>query len=231
MASIESLGIGSGLLTSELVENIIAAERAPTELRLDRREAQTEAKITAYGEVRSALDKVQNAAAGLASNNLIRGTTATSSDDSALTATTNSTAEPGNFRVAVDQVASAHTLASKAYTSVNDTVGTGTLTFNFGTTQYDGVTGDYAGFDKNADLASFSLDITSENNTLSGLRDTINKNVDGVSASLVFDGTGYRLLMSSEKTGEKSSIEILATGDAGIQSLAYNSAQIGRAHV
>jgi len=225
MASIESLGIGSGLLTSELVESIIAAERAPTELRLDRREAEVEAKITAYGEVRSALDKVQSAATGLASNNLIRGTTASSSDESALTATTNSTAEPGNYRVAVDQVASAHTLASKAYTSVSDTVGTGTLTFNFGTTSYDDVTGDYTGFDKNADLASFSLDITSENNTLSGLRDTINKNVEGVTASLVFDGSGYRLLMSSDKTGEKSSMEIVATGDAGIQSLAYNAAQ------
>jgi len=225
MASIESLGIGSGLLTSELVENIIAAEREPTELRLDRQQAEVEAKITAYGEVRSALDKVQSAAAGLASNNLIRGTTATSSDDSALTATTNSTADPGNYRVAVDQVASAHTLASKAYASVSDTVGTGTLTFNFGTTSYDDVTGDYAGFEQNADLTSFSLDITSENNTLSGLRDTINKNVDGVTASLVFDGSGYRLLMSSEKTGEKSSMEIVATGDAGIQSLAYNAAQ------
>ncbi|WP_127555170.1 flagellar filament capping protein FliD [Saccharospirillum alexandrii] len=225
MASIESLGIGSGLLTSELVESIIEAERAPTELRLDRKEAEVEAKITAYGEVRSALDKVQSAATALSSNNLIRGTTATSSDDSALTATTNSTAEPGNYRVAVDQVASAHTLASKAYTSVSDTVGTGTLTFNFGTTSYDDVTGDYAGFEKNADLASFSIDITSENNTLSGLRDTINKNVEGVTASLVFDGSGYRLLMSSDKTGEKSSMEIVATGDAGIQSLAYNAAQ------
>jgi len=225
MASIESLGIGSGLLTSELVENIIAAEREPTELRLDRQQAQVEAQITAYGEVRSALDKVQSAAAGLANNNLIRGTTASSSDESALTATTNSTADPGNYRVAVDQVASAHTLASKAYTSVSDTVGTGTLTFNFGTTSYDDVTGDYTGFDKNADVASFSLDITSENNTLSGLRDTINKNVEGVTASLVFDGSGYRLLMSSDKTGEKSSMEIVATGDAGIQSLAYNAAQ------
>lgn len=225
MASIESLGIGSGLLTSELVESIIEAERAPTELRLDRKEAEVEAKITAYGEVRSALDKVQSAATALSSNNLIRGTTATSSDDSALTATTNSTAEPGNYRIAVDQVASAHTLASKAYTSVSDTVGTGTLTFNFGTTTYDDVTGDYTGFDKNADLASFSIDITSENNTLSGLRDTINKNVEGVTASLVFDGSGYRLLMSSDKTGEKSSMEIVATGDAGIQSLAYNAAQ------
>lgn len=225
MASIQSLGIGSGLLTSDLVDQIIAAEREPTELRLDRREAEIEAKITAYGELRSALDKVQSSAASLASSNLIRGTTATSSNESALTATTNSTAEPGSYRIAIDQVASAHTLASKAYTSVNDTVGTGTLTFNFGTTQYDDVTGDYAGFDQGTDIASVSINITSANNTLSGLRDTINKEVEGVTASLVFDGVGYRLLLSSEKTGEKSSMEIVASGDAGLQALAYNSAQ------
>lgn len=225
MASIQSLGIGSGLLTSDLVDQIIAAEREPTELRLDRREAEIEAKITAYGELRSALDKVQSSATSLASGNLIRGTTATSSDESALTATTNSTADPGSYRIAIDQVASAHTLASKAYNSVNDTIGTGSLTFNFGTTQYDETTGDYAGFDQGTGMASVSIDITSANNTLSGLRDTINKEVDGVTASLVFDGVGYRLLLSSEKTGEKSSMEIVASGDAGLQSLAYNSAQ------
>ncbi|MHA7879282.1 MAG: flagellar filament capping protein FliD [Saccharospirillum sp.] len=225
MASIQSLGIGSGLLTSDLVDQIIEAERAPTELRLDRREAEVEAKITAYGELRSALDKVQSSASSLASSNLIRGTTATSSDESALSATTNTTADPGNYRVSVDQVASAHTLASKAYTSVSDTVGTGTLTFNFGTTQYDDVTGDYAGFEQGTATPSVSIDITSGNNTLSGLRDTINKEVDGVTASLVFDGVGYRLLLSSDKTGEKSSMEIVASGDAGLQALAYNSAQ------
>ncbi len=225
MASIESLGIGSGLLTSDLVDQIIAAEREPTELRLDRKEAEVEAKITAYGEVRSALDKVQSAASSLASGNLIRGTTASSSDESALTATTNSTAEPGNYRVAVDQVASAHTLATKAYTSVSDTVGTGTLTFKFGTTGYDEATGDYTGFEQNAEQPSFSIDVDSSNNTLSGLRDSINKDVEGVTASIVYDGVGYRLLLSSDETGEESSMEITASGDAGLQSLAYNAAQ------
>lgn len=225
MASIESLGIGSGLLTSDLVDKIIAAEREPTELRLDRRQAKVEAKITAYGEIRSALDNVQSAAMSLSSGSLIKKTTVTSSDASALSATTSSTAEPGNYRIAVDQVASSHTLASKAYASVNDTVGTGSLTFSFGTTEYDVNSGDYTGFDQDASRASFTIDITSGNNTLAGLRDTINKDVEGVTANLVYDGSGYRLLIASKETGEQNSLEITASGDAGLQSLAYNASQ------
>ncbi|PTY36770.1 hypothetical protein BGP77_05650 [Saccharospirillum sp. MSK14-1] len=224
MASVSSLGVGSGLLTTELLTDIIAAEREATDLRLDTKQATIETKITAYGELRSALDKLHSAAAGLSNANTIKGTTAVSSNESALTATTNSTAEPGNYQIAIDQVASAHTLASKSYSSVNDTIGTGSLTFSFGTTSYDG-SGDYDGFEQNSDITSTTLTITSENNTLSGIRDAINKDVDGVSASLVFDGAGYRLLLTSEQTGEATSMEITATGDAGLQALAYNGSQ------
>lgn len=224
MASVSSLGIGSGLLTSELLEDIIAAEREASDLRLDRRQTEIETKITAYGELRSALDKVQSAAAGLSNANVIQGSTATSSDESALTATTNTTATPGSYQVAIDNVASAHTLASKAYGSVNDTIGTGSLTFSFGTTSYDG-SDNYDGFTQNSDITSTTLDITSENNTLAGLRDTINKEVEGVTASLVFDGSGYRMLLTSESTGEANSMEITANGDAGLQALAYNASQ------
>ncbi|WP_108124475.1 flagellar filament capping protein FliD [Saccharospirillum mangrovi] len=224
MASVSSLGVGSGLLTSELLEDILAAEREATDLRLDRKQAEIETKITAYGELRSSLDKLQSATAALSNANTIKSSSATSSDESALTATTNTTASPGSYQIAIDQVASAHTLASKSYSSINDTVGTGTLTFSFGTTNYDGG-GNYDSFDQNGDITSVSIDITSENNTLSGLRDTINKEVDGVTASLVFDGSGYRLLLTSEQTGEETSMEITASGDAGLQSLAYNSAQ------
>ena len=51
MASIQSLGVGSGLLTSELVDDIIATEREPVEARLDSEQELLEARISAYGEV------------------------------------------------------------------------------------------------------------------------------------------------------------------------------------
>ena len=59
MASIESLGLGSGVLTTDLVEQIITAEKEVSELRLDRRQELIEAKITAYGEIKGLMSTMQ----------------------------------------------------------------------------------------------------------------------------------------------------------------------------
>ena len=224
MAGIQSLGVGSGLLTSELVDQLVAAERAASDLRLDGKTARVEAKISAYGELRTVLEGMQSSISSLALASTIQSSSARSSNESVLTATTNSTAEPGTYRIEVDEVAKAHSLASKQYTSVDDTVGTGTLTFKFGTTTYDG-SDNYLAFAQNEDTTSTDIEITTENNTLGGIRDAINNADFGVSASVVYDGTGYRLLLTSEETGEETSMEITVSGDAGLQTLAYNAAQ------
>ena len=38
MANISSVGIGSGVLTSDLIDKLVAAEKEPTELRLNSKE-------------------------------------------------------------------------------------------------------------------------------------------------------------------------------------------------
>ena len=53
MAAIESLGLGSGVLTNDLVDKIIGAEKVASEIRLDREEELVDARITAYGEIQS----------------------------------------------------------------------------------------------------------------------------------------------------------------------------------
>lgn len=222
--TINSLGIGSGILTSDLSDSLVEAFRAAGDLRIDREETELEAEITAYAELRGVMETLQSSVSSLATASTIESTSANSSDESVLTASTNSTAEPGSYRIEVDEIAKAHSLASKQYESVDDTVGTGTLTFKFGTTSYD-TDGVYTGFEQNADIATGTLEITSENNTLGGIRDAVNDADFGVSASVVYDGTAYRLLLTSDDTGEATSMEITATGDAGIQSLAYNGAQ------
>jgi len=224
MAGIQSLGVGSGLLTSDLVDQLVGAERAASDLRLDVKTARVEAKISAYSEVRTALDGMQSAIGSLAQASTIQSSSANSSDDSTLTATTSSLAEPGSYRIEVDEIAKSHSLASQQYSSVDDTIGTGTLTFKFGTTTYDGGN-NYLSFAQDADTVATSIDITSENNSLGGIRDAINNEDFGVSASVVYDGTGYRLLLTSSETGEETSMEITVSGDAGLQQLAYNGSQ------
>ncbi|TGG95219.1 hypothetical protein E4656_02010 [Natronospirillum operosum] len=224
MASIQSLGIGSGLLTSELVEDIIKAEREASDLRLDRREEKVEAQISAYGEIKAAISNLQSSASSLSDLNAIRRTSATSSNEQAVTATTNNQAETGNYTLRIDNVAEAHSLASQRYNAVTDTVGTGTLTFRFGGYEYN-QDDDIVGFTPNTDGNEFEIELSSGNNTLTGIRDTINQADMGVRASLVNDGQGYRLLFTSEDTGEQNAMEITANGDSGLQSLAFNPGQ------
>lgn len=59
--------------------------------------------------------------------------------------------------------------------------------------------------------------IDGTNNTLEGIRDAINKADIGVNASIINDGSGtpYRLVLSSTKTGEKTSMKIRLEGDSG----------------
>jgi len=227
MASINSLGIGSGLLTSELAESIVSAERAGEDFILDAKATRVEANITAYGAVKSALSSMNSAASKLASEGAITKTVASSSDESAFTAVTNSTAGTGSYSLNVAQVAKSHTLASKQYESVSDTVGTGTITINFGATSFDG-SDDYDTFTQDSTKPELTLELDSTNNTLGGIRDAINnhKTNKNVTASLVNDGTGYRLLLTSKDTGASNTMAITVSGDTGLQSLAYNASQL-----
>ncbi|MDX1489668.1 MAG: flagellar filament capping protein FliD [Pseudohongiellaceae bacterium] len=221
MASIQSLGIGSGLLTSDLVDQLIAAEREPVELRLDSKQALTEAKITAFGEITSVLSSFDSAVQALTLPSSFNASTATSSNESALTATASSVATAGSYTVSVSQLAQNHAIASQAYEETSDVVGTGTLTFRFGTTTFNGEA--YDSFDVNADVSSRTISIDSTNNTLSGIRDAINAEDFGVQASIVDDGSGYRLVFKSEDSGAENSIEVVASGTDGLKALNFNA--------
>ncbi|MCB1649651.1 MAG: flagellar filament capping protein FliD [Pseudomonadales bacterium] len=222
MASIQSLGVGSGLLTSELVEQIIEAERAPVQARLDNKQTVAEAKISAYGEITSALSSFDSSLSALRLPSTFNASTVSSSNEAGVTATASSLAVAGSYTVNVAQLAQAHSIASHAYAEVTDTVGTGVLNFRFGTTTY-GVGNSYDSFTLNPDANSKSIAITSSNNTLAGIRDAVNKANFGVQASIVDDGTGYRLVFTAKESGAKNSIEIVATGTDGLKALNYNA--------
>ena len=59
MASItSSTGLGTGLDINSIVSQIVAAEGTPTQNRLDRREAELQTKLTAYGTLKGALSAI-----------------------------------------------------------------------------------------------------------------------------------------------------------------------------
>ncbi len=221
MASISSLGIGSDLLSNQLLEDIVNAERAAGDLRLKSDQELIDAKISAYGEIQSQLYAFSSTIVELADDDKVGATLATSSDETILTATATVSAPVGSYAVEVQRTAKSHSLVSKAYTSVTDAVGIGTLTFRLGTTSYTGP--NYDSFTANPDLSTATVTINSGNNTLQGLRDAINAADFGVTASLVNNGSGYVLQLVSEDTGEATSMEITTSGDATLESFAYNS--------
>ena len=223
MASIQSLGIGSGLLTNELVDDIIATEREPAENRLNREQELLEARISAYGEISASVSAFSTALQGLSLPSTFNASTATSTNESAITATASSVSVAGDYIIEVDSLAAKHSLASGAYENLDDTVGSGSLTFRFGTITVDGEN-NYQSFAVNGASSTKTVTINSTNNTLAGVRDAVNNADFGVQASIIDDGSGFRLLFTSEESGAANSIEVVAAGDAGIRALNYNLA-------
>ncbi len=225
MASISVSGIGSGLDIASLVDQLVTAERTPVENRLNTKEATVQAKLSAYGMLKSALSSFQTTVSGLSDVNAFLGLKATSSDSSVVGVSTTSSAISGNYSVEVSTLAAAHSIASKAFTDTSSSVGTGSLTFQFGTYDSGGNT-----FTANADKSIQVVDIASGDNSLVGIRDAVNNADIGVSASIVNDGSGYRLVFQSDDSGAANSIKVTVSDstdannldDAGLSQLAYD---------
>ena len=229
MASISNLGVGSGLDLNTLLTSITKAENAPLAAIQQQQKSYT-SKLSAYGQVKSALDEFQKAAVALAKPELYQGVTATPTAPDVLSATALSSAQTGTYAVDVKQLPQAQSLAAAGVASTTAVVGVGSVTIQFGKISggtLDAASGTYSGATFAADTtrAATSITIDSTHNTLAGIRDAINGNAaSGVTASIVNDGsnTPNRLVLTSTQTGETSSMKISVSGDAALSSLLAN---------
>lgn len=229
MATISSLGVGSNLDLNSLLANIKTSAQAPL-IALQQQQNSYTSRLSAYGQLNSALSALQTAAAALAQPALFQGVKASSTAIDVLTATALSTAAVGSYAVNVTQLAQAQSLAATGVASTTTAIGGGaatTVTLDFGTISggtLDPATGKYAGatFTADATRAATSITIDASNNTLAGIRDAINGSATmGVTASIVNDGsaTPNRLVLTSKQTGEISSMRITVAGDAALSGL------------
>lgn len=221
---ISSPGIGSGLDINSIVSQLLAAERQPLNA-LNQREQKYQAQLSAFGKVKSALATFQGAARSLNSDKF-RILNASPSDSSLFTASAGAAAAPGTHSVEVTQLAQGHRLATAGFASAGESLGSGTLTIQFGS--YDSGSNS---FTQNADKASTSITIDASNGSLAGIRDAINAANAGVRASIINDGTatGYRLVLSSADSGAANSIKITVSDsdgnhvdDSGLSRLAFD---------
>lgn len=224
-------GIGSNLDVNSIVEQLIQFESRPL-LLLDSREASFHARISSLGTLKGALASLQSAAQGLAGA-ATAAFKATSSNTGAVTASASSTAVAGTYTVSVTQLAQSQKLVAAGQVDAAAAIGGGsdtTLTFSFGTISGGSLAGGvYSGASFTADPAAtpFTVTVGATDNTLEGIRDAINAAGQGVSASIVNDGSGtpYRLALSVAATGAARSLKIEVSGEAAIDALlAYDPA-------
>jgi len=207
MAGITSTGIGSGLDIAGLVQQLVAAEAKPVETRIGQQEARTQAKLSAFGSLKSALSEFRDKLDVMANLQSFLARKASSENEEIFTVSADQSAVAASYSVEVLQLAQAQKLTSGAYANSDAVVGTGTLTVALGD-------------------SSFSIDITEENSTLAGIRNAINSAGDnpGVAATIVNAEAGSYLILTAEESGSARTMTVTqADGDGGLSGLTYDS--------
>ncbi|MFA6444430.1 MAG: flagellar cap protein FliD N-terminal domain-containing protein, partial [Sterolibacterium sp.] len=220
---ITASGLGSSLDVNGIVSQLMAIEQQPLK-KLDTQEVDYQAKLSAYGTLKSGLSSLQDATTSLTNTASFQTYKASPSDSSVLTTSANSTAVAGKYSVDITQLAKEQNLAGVGQLTTTDAIGSGTLSFDFGTIAggaLDATTGKYTGasFTSNgAGVRTVTIDGTS--NSLGDIRDAINAANIGVTATIVNDGsaTPYRMVLTST-SGAANSMKISVTGDQALADL------------
>ncbi|MDX3885716.1 MULTISPECIES: flagellar filament capping protein FliD [Sphingomonas] len=208
MTSIAStLGVGSGIDTATLVEQLAAASKKPKEDLIAKREEANSAKISALGNISSAIDSFASALSSLISGGSLF-TQATSSDTGVVAASALAGSRIGNLSVQMEvrQLAAAQSIASGSYAGATSPIGQGQMTLTTA-------------------KGSFAITVDAANDSLAGLARAINAAGAGVTASVIQDTTGSRLVIKGATGAAQAfSLSVDPSADAGLQAFAFDPA-------
>ena len=199
MSSVTFSGLATGLDTSSIVAQLVELKRRPV-YRLESRREDFQKQLTALATLKTKLLALQEAAARLDTMGEFNALKASSTQTGILTATAGPAAAPGRYDIVVQALASARKDISQGYASPGDVVGEGVMWIS--------VNG-----------AATPLNLPA-GTTLAELKDLINNRVDGVSASLINDGsagTPYYLVLRGDSEGTAGDFTVNASGLTGGQ--------------
>ncbi len=207
---ITSLGAGTGIDTLALVDQLTDIERAPQQEKLDKKEELLNTQLSDFGILRSAFSTLEQSLKVLGEPDTFDAKSLAFPDTNLIVPESlEADALAGSYQLEVSQIARAQSLSSAAFASASDTVGEGTLTIRFGS--FDaGITT----FTEDTSKTGGTITIDSSNNSLTGLRDEINKSGLGVQASIVNDGANFRLLITAP-SGANNEVEIVVAEAGG----------------
>ncbi|AIA55770.1 flagellar filament capping protein FliD [Acidithiobacillus caldus] len=201
----------SGVLSSSQIQSLVKAAENQYNAPIATLQAEAkplETEISAYGNLSSVLGGLQSAVQGLMDLSSLTQVQANVGNSAILSATASNAAPTGSYSVTVSGLATAQSLYSSDYSSQTSAIGTGTLSIQVG------------------NGAAVNIDVTSSNDTLDGLANAINQSGAGVTASVVYDGTGYRLTVIGNQTGSGNAFSISTTGSA-LSGFSYASGASG----
>jgi flagellar hook-associated protein 2 len=189
-----ALGAGSGLDINALVTDLANAAKAPREALITSRETANQAKISGLAQVSSAIDSFASALTSLIAGGTLFSQPSVS-DTNVFTASALPGSRLGSLSASVEvrQLAQAQTSASGTLASGTDPVGEGTLTISVG------------------GGAGIDVTIDSTNNNLNGLAKAINDKNAGVTATVISDSNGARLVVKG-RTGAANAFTLSVPG-------------------
>ena len=196
------LGLGSGLDTGAIVKALVDSDKAAKQGQITRATTTTTNSISGVGTLKSLLAAFNTAMKDLSSTTTpqFSGFAATSSAPGVLTATASNTAVNGTYAIKVTNLATASKVTSAAFAGgTTSAIPTGTMTISQGGNNYN-------------------LNVP-DGSTLQSVRDAINADSSlkaaGVSANIITDSFGSRLVLGSTTTGAGSDISV--SGIAGLE--------------
>ncbi|EHJ4127525.1 flagellar filament capping protein FliD [Escherichia fergusonii] len=214
MASFTSLGVGSNLPLDTLLTNLTTAEKKRL-TPITQQQSSNTARLTAFGTLKSSLEKFQTANTALNDAALFKSTTAVSSSTD-LTVSTTTGAAAGIYKISVSQLAQAQSI--RTTTPVTDSKA---IQGNSNSERTLVIKQD--GKDK-----PLEIKLTSEQTSLEGLRDAINNADGGVSASIVkVKDNDYQLVLTSSETGLENQMSVSVQGDDKLnQFISFNNPDV-----
>ncbi|MCU0968759.1 MAG: flagellar filament capping protein FliD [Rubrivivax sp.] len=204
MATLSSIGVGSGLDVNAIISQLMAIERRPIQ-QLESASKRLEGQLSAYGRLQSAMAAMRDAARRLGDASTWEQTAVASGDAAAVSARAGANAPPGTYTISVARLAAAQTVVSpRSYDAATAAVGQGTLSVELGRWSADG-----SSFEADASRPPVTIAIAA-GSTLAQARDAINAAGAGVTASIVNDASGARLALRSTTTGAENGFRISA---------------------
>lgn len=194
--------VGSGLDIPSIVSQLVAADRAPTENRINTQGTAATAKLSALGTIKGALSNLESSLTALSKAITTPAFKTTVATDAGFTASTSSTAGVGRYDIEVVSLAKTQKLTSSAQ-AADSLVGEGSLHIAIGDETLDIAVG------ADANLASLARQI----NRVAGGK--------GVTASVITSDAGQHLVLNATGTGSAGAMTITHSGADSLEAFSY----------